>query len=58
MAETDVALLAAKLVNEMREAGNASSQPDLNRFAAQISNRFKARKDDSPSCVSLLTPGC
>lgn len=46
MVETDLALLAAKLVDEMREAGTASSQPDLNRFAAQISNRFQARKDE------------
>jgi hypothetical protein len=46
MVETDLALLAAKLVAEMREAGTASSPPDLNRFAAQISNRFQARKDE------------
>src|SRR5208337_3978133 len=46
MAEIDLVLIVAKLVEEMRKAGTPPSDQDLNRLAAQISNGFKARKQE------------
>ena len=46
MAEIDLVLVVAKLVDEMRKAGAPPSDQDLNRLAAQISNGFKARKEE------------
>ena len=46
MAEIDLVLVVAKLVDEMRKAGAFPSDQDLNRLAAQISNGFKAKKDE------------
>ena len=45
MAEIDLILIVAKLVDELRKAGPPSDQ-DWNRLAAQISNGFKARKEE------------
>src|SRR5271157_4069923 len=45
MSEIDLVLVVAKLVDEMRKAG-APSEQDLNRLAAQISNGFKAKKEE------------
>jgi GAF domain-containing protein len=50
MAERDLVLTIAKLVDEMRKAGTPPSEQDLNRLAAQVSNGFKARKGE----VALL----
>jgi hypothetical protein len=36
----------AKLVDEMRKLGTPPSDQDLNRLAAQISNGFKAKKEE------------
>jgi hypothetical protein len=46
MAEKDLVLTIAKLVDEMRKAGTPPTEQDLNRLAAQISNGFKARKGE------------
>jgi GAF domain-containing protein len=46
MAEIDLVLVIAKLVDEMRKAGPPPSDQDLNRLAAQISNGFKAKKEE------------
>jgi len=46
MAEMDLVLVVAKLVDEMRRAGGPPSDQDLNRLTAQISNGFKARKEE------------
>ena len=46
MAEMDLVLVVAKLVDEMRKAGPPPSDQDLNRLAAQISNGFKAKKEE------------
>ena len=46
MAEIDLVLVVAKLVDEMRKAGAPPSDKDLNRLAAQISNGFKAKKEE------------
>jgi hypothetical protein len=46
MAEIDLVLVVAKLVDEMRKAGAPPSDQDLNRLAAQISNGFKAKKEE------------
>jgi GAF domain-containing protein len=46
MAEMDLVLVVAKLVDEMRKAGTFPSDQDLGRLAAQISNAFKARKQE------------
>ncbi len=46
MAEIDLILVVAKLVDEMRKAGTHPSDQDLNRLAAQISNGFKAKKEE------------
>lgn len=46
MAEMDLILIVAKLVDEMRKSGVAPTEEDLNRLAAQISNGFKAKKEE------------
>ncbi len=46
MAETDIVLTVAKLVEDMRKAGATPPDQDWNRLAAQISNAFKARKEE------------
>ena len=46
MADMDLVLIVAKLVDEMRKAGGLPSDQDLNRLAAQISNGFKAKKEE------------
>ncbi len=46
MADMDLVLIVAKLVDEMRKAGGFPSDQDLNRLAAQISNGFKAKKEE------------
>jgi hypothetical protein len=46
MAEFDLALVVAKLVDEMRKAGTPPTAQDLNRLAAQISKGFKAKKGE------------
>ena len=58
MAEMDLVLVVAKLVDEMRKAGTPPSDQDLNRLAAQISNGFKAKKEEV--AILRLSPdaGC
>ena len=46
MPDIDLVLIVAKLVDEMRKAGAPPSDQDLNRLAAQISNGFKAKKEE------------
>jgi GAF domain-containing protein len=46
MADMDLVLIVAKLVDEMRKGGGIPSDQDLNRLAAQISNGFKAKKEE------------
>ena len=46
MAEIDLVLIVAKLVDELRKAGTPPSEHDLNRLAAQVSNGFKAKKEE------------
>ena len=46
MAEFNLALVVAKLVDEMRKAGTPPTGQDLNRLAAQISNGFKVKKEE------------
>ena len=46
MAEKDLLLVVAKLVDEMRKAGTLPTEQDLNRLAAQISSGFKAKKEE------------
>ena len=46
MAEMDLVLVVAKIVDEMRKTGGAPAEQDLNRLAAQISNGFKAKKEE------------
>ena len=46
MAEIDLVLVVAKLVDEMRKAAAAPADQDWNRLAAQISNGFNARKEE------------
>ena len=46
MAEMDLVLDVAKIVDEMRKTGGAPAEQDLNRLAAQISNGFKAKKEE------------
>ena len=38
MAEMDLALAVAKLIDKMRKAGTPPSAQDLNRLAAQVSD--------------------
>src|SRR5271169_2062854 len=46
MSEIDLVLTVAKLVDEMRKAGTPPTEQDLNRLTAQISNGFKAKKEE------------
>jgi GAF domain-containing protein len=46
MAEMDLVLVTAKLVDELRKAGGPPTDQDLNRLAIQISTGFKARKEE------------
>jgi len=46
MAEIDLILIVAKLVDEMRKTGMPPTEEDLNRLAAQVSNGFKAKKEE------------
>ena len=46
MAEIDLVLVVARLVDEMRKAGTPPTEQDLNRLATQIANGFKARKEE------------
>jgi hypothetical protein len=46
MAEIDLVLVIAKLVDEMRKTGAPPTDQELNRLAAQISNGFKAKKEE------------
>lgn len=46
MAEMDLVLVVAKLVDELRKAGAPPTDQDLNRLTAQISNGFKAKKEE------------
>ncbi len=46
MAEMDLVLVIAKLVDELRKAGAPPTEQDLNRLAAQVSNGFKAKKEE------------
>ncbi len=46
MVEMDLVLVVAKLVDELRKAGTPPAEQDLHRLAAQISNGFKAKKEE------------
>jgi GAF domain-containing protein len=46
MADIDLSLTVAKLVEEMRKAGGQPSDDALNRLAAQITLPFGAKKDE------------
>jgi len=46
MAEMDVVLVVAKLVDELRKAKAPLNEQDLNRLAAQISGGFGAKKEE------------
>lgn len=46
MAEIDLSLTVAKLVEEMRKEGGYPSEEALNRLAAQMTPPFKAKKDE------------
>lgn len=46
MADVDLSLTVAKLVEEMRKAGGQPSEDAMNRLAAQISLPFAAKKDE------------
>ncbi len=46
MPDIDLVLVVAKLVDEMRKTAAPPSDQDLNRLAAQISNGFKAKKEE------------
>jgi hypothetical protein len=46
MADIDLSLTVAKLVDEMRKAGGPPTEEALNRLAAQIAKGFKAQKDE------------
>jgi len=46
MVEIDLILTVAKLVDELRKGGAPPSDQDWNRLAAQVSNGFKARKEE------------
>jgi GAF domain-containing protein len=46
MADIDLSLVVAKLVEEMRKAGGPPSDEALNRLAAQIALAFAAKKDE------------
>jgi len=46
MADIDLSLTVARLVEEMRKAGGPPSDEFLNRLAAQVAMAFKAKKDE------------
>jgi hypothetical protein len=46
MAETDLSLTVAKLVEEMRKAGGPPTPEALTNLAAQIASGFKSKKDE------------
>lgn len=46
MADIDLSLTVAKLVEEMRKAGGYPADEVLNRLAAQVSMGFKAKKEE------------
>jgi len=46
VADFDLPLVIAKLVDEMRKAGTPPTAQDLSRLAAQISKGFKAKKGE------------
>lgn len=46
MAEFDLVLVVAKLIDELRKSGTPPSDQDWNRLAAQISNGFKVKKEE------------
>lgn len=46
MADLDLTLIVAKLVEEMRKVEGYPSEEALNRLAAQLSMPFKAKKDE------------
>jgi hypothetical protein len=46
MADIDLSLVVAKLVDEMRKAGGPPTEEALNRLAAQIAKGFNAHKDE------------
>jgi len=46
MAEFDLALVVAKLIDELRKSGTPPSDQDWNRLAVQISNGFKVKKEE------------
>jgi hypothetical protein len=46
MSDIDLVLVIARLVDEMRKTGAHPSDQDWNRLAAQISNGFKAKKEE------------
>ena len=46
MADIDLSLTVARLVEEMRKIGGYPSEESLNRLAAQVAPAFKAKKDE------------
>ncbi len=46
MAEMDLTLAVAKLIDKMRKAGTPPSAQDLDRLAAQVSDCFMAKKEE------------
>ncbi|MBI1940204.1 MAG: hypothetical protein HYS33_01710 [Acidobacteria bacterium] len=46
MANVDLTLAVAKLVEEMRKAGGPPAEEALNKLATQIGGAFKARRDE------------
>jgi hypothetical protein len=46
MSEMDIVLVVAKIVDEMRKTEVPPTEQDLNRLTAQISNGFKAKKEE------------
>jgi hypothetical protein len=54
MADMDLTLTMAKMVEEMRKAGGYPAEDALNQLAAQLSMPFKAKKDEV--AIMRLTP--
>jgi GAF domain-containing protein len=46
MAEMDLVLAVGKLLDEMRMVGTPPSEQDLSHLAAQVSNGFKAKREE------------
>ena len=46
MADMDLVLVVAKLVDALRKSGKPPTDQELNRLTAQISNGFKAKKEE------------